>query len=248
MSTTPGPGHNNPPPTIDEKLTRANELIKTANVWITGTPEVKDEETAKALQDFLEMIQRGWKALDDQRLEENRAHTKAQKEKYESPLSQLVTAKSTLTKRRTAYLDKKQEELDAKRRAAEAEAERIRKEAEEAQAKAAVEATKAGGDPLGAQRRAEEAAAAAEAALAKAEAVPVRATVRGNYGTRSRGVLETWRAKVTDLREAYAHYGKHPDVREAMKEAIERVASAEAKVAQDPLSAPKGVEFYVTRN
>lgn len=245
MSATPGPGHNLP---VDDKLKRATELIGAANVWITSTPEVKDEEVAKALQDFLEQIMKAHKALDGQRLEENRAHTAAQKAKYEAPLSQLDTAKTTLAKRRTAYLDKKQAELDAERARAQAEADRIAKEAEEARARAAVQAVTAGGDPLGAQRQAEEAAQRAEEALAKAEAIPERATVRGHHGTRARGVLETWRAEVTDLKLAYKFYGKHDLVRSAIKEAIERVATLHAKAEKDPLSAPEGVRFIVDRS
>ena len=136
MSTAPGIGHNRAPADTDPKITRATDLIAAANKWITDVPEVQDENVAKTLQDFLDQLQKGWKSLDDQRLDENRAHAAAQKAKYDAPLSQLVAAKTTLAKRRTAYLDKKQAELDAERRRKEAEAKRIADEAQEAAAKA----------------------------------------------------------------------------------------------------------------
>lgn len=234
-------GNNNPP---DALLAEANERIDFANRWLTERAEIADDEIADKAGGFKGQIAATRKALDNRRLDENRKWDAGQAAKYRSPLDLLQRAHDAIDAKIKAWLKVKDERLAAEKRAQEAEAARIRQEAEEAQRQAEEEASKKGGDVLRAQQAAEDAAERAKVAAELAAAPVQRAAVKGTYTQRAITLRTYWDAKITDEAKALKSYAKHPTIRAAALEAIQRVAKAEAISTKDKTKAPAGVEFY----
>lgn len=235
----PPRNHNNPP---DPLVIEADERIDTAEKWLTERPEITDAEMADKASFFITQVAATHKALDDQRLEEGRAFKAAQEAKYSKPLSMLVSAKDKLTKLRRAWLLKEEARLEAERKARE---EAARKAAEEVErARIAAEKSKS---PLRAEAALEEAQQRAEEAAAAVEQVPEKAQIRGQYTTKAVGLREVWGAEIVDFTQAFKTYKKRPEVVNAIKDAMEKVAKADAQKAKDINAAPAGVKYTVEK-
>lgn len=233
-------GANNPP---DPLIVESDERIDTAQKWLDERPEITDEAMADKAAFFISQIAGTHKALDEQRKKENRAFKKAQEDKYDTPLSLLDSAKAKLLVLRNAWLAKKQAKLDAERAAAQAEADRVAREAAATLKAAEAEVAKKGTTSLRTEAAVEAAKAKVAEATAKVEAVPVKAQIKGAYTTTAVSLRDFWFAEVTDLAAAFKHYKGNSDVQDAIREAITKVASAEAKQAKDTTKAPPGVVF-----
>lgn len=233
-------GDNNPP---DPLIVEFNERLDTAQRWLDERKEILDESVADRCAFFISQIAGTHKALDDQRKNENRAFKKAQDDKYDAPLTLLESAKAKLLVLRNAWLKKKQDKLDAERAAAQAEADRIAAEAAATLKRAQEEEAKKGRTSL----RTEQAVAAAQEAVAEAaakvEAVPARAQIRGTYTTHAVSLRDYYWAEVVDLGAAFKHYKGNADVLAAIREAITKVATDEAKALKDLTKAPPGCIF-----
>ncbi len=242
---TPGIGHNAPP---DLLIVEAGERVDVANRWLTERKEIGDAETADKASFFVTQIDATHKALDGQRLEEGRVFKAAQDAKYGKPLSLLVLAKTSLVNMRREWLKKEDARLAEERRVAEAKIEAARKEAEEAAARALKEANKKNGDPLRAQIDAEEAAAKVRLAEVAAEQkAGEKAQIKGVYTTKAVGLREIWGAEIVDFAAAFKTYKKRPEVVNAIKEAMEKVAKADAQKLKDINAAPAGVKYTVEK-
>lgn len=248
-SGRPGAGHNNPP---DPLILEADERIDTANKWLTERPEITDMDTADKANFFAGQCQATWKALDDQRLQENRAFQAVQDAKYKMPLALLKAAKDKVVALRTAFLKKEEDRLDAERRAAAAEVERKRKEAEEAVRRAQEAAKKKGADVLRAELAAGTAAEAVAEAEKQAEAIPDRARVTGVYSARAVGLRSYWSAEIEDISLAFKHYNKKGTgtkaaLEKVIRECIVKLATDDARIFKDVDKAPPGIKFIEER-
>jgi hypothetical protein len=234
-------GNNNPP---DQLLEEANERIDAANKWLTERPEITDDEIADKAGGFKAQLAATFKALDERRLAENRAHLAAQDAKYKTPLALLKAGLDAVDAKIRAYLKAKQDRLDEERRKQEAAAKAAQEAAAAAAKKAEEEASKKGGDPLRAQLAAdqakEKAAQAAQAAAAPAE----RAAIKGTYTQRAVTLKTYWSARIVDETAALKAYAKHPDIRAAALAAILKIAKDDAVATKDPAKAKPGIEYF----
>lgn len=248
MAATENPravmGANNPP---DPLIVEANERVDTANKWLTQRPLITDMVTADKANFFISQLGATFTALDNRRKDENRDWLSKQDVIYKDPLALLTAAKTKLTDKRREFLKREEDRLAIERRKAEEEAAAKVKAADEAQRAAEAAAKKKGGDPLRAELAAQKAAEAAEEAQAKAEAVPERATISGAYSARATGLRSTWHAEITDFKAAFKTYKKDPAVVAAIKEAMTRVAKADAVRLKDTTKAPEGVRFWMEK-
>lgn len=235
MDEVRGIGDNNPP---DPLVLEADERIDTAEKWLTERAEIADADMADKAAFFVTQINATFKALDDQRKDENRKWDAAQSKKYSDPLSLLTKAKEKLVAMRTAWLKREQTRVAAEKAKVEAEAKRVADEAAAAAARAEKKP-----DNLRAQLEAEKAAKSAQEAADLAAAAPTKAIIKGNYTKVAVGLRTFWSATITDRALAFKTYKTNAIVLAAIDEAMVRVASAQAKLDKDASKAPPGVKF-----
>lgn len=234
-------GNNNPP---DPLIAEAEERITTANRWLTERKEITDAAMADKLAFYISQVSGTFDALDEQRLQEGRDFKIKQDKKYSSPLDLLTRAKTALVALRTAWLKKEDARLLAEKAALEAEAKRKADAAAEAVRLAEEEAQKKGGDPLRAAAAADALKKEAEVATERAQAEPAKAVIKGTYTTRAVGLREVWDAQITDAAAAFKTYKKRPEVVTAIRDAMQKVAKADAQKLKDVTAAPAGVRFF----
>lgn len=228
-------GHNNPPAedirTPEQR--RVDDLMDAANAWLKSVPEITDEETATACDDFLKQVKDEADALEKTRKAFNKPledQVKANNDAYRPLTALLEKAKSLLTPLKTKWLKREQDRIAAERKKAEEEALRKLQEAEDAKRSAASSVQDA--------VRADEAQKAADTAMAAVEAAnKAKATVKGNYATRSSGLRTYWSANITDYTKAAIHYCDNPK----MVALIQQLADADARDQKDALKVP-GIE------
>ncbi len=215
---------------------RVGDLVATANRWAIERPVITDAEMAKRCQDFLDQVGTdGGKGsgclgqLRDLHKAEKAPHLAAATvvdTRYAPLRAKLSAIKDVLAPRRATWLRAEQDRLDAERRAREEEARRIREEAEAAAREAEEMAS---GPVIENKVRADELAKQAEEAEAAVTRVPDRAILRGDYGTRGRGLRTVWYAEppttVAGWNELYRHLR---DTRGLHDEMI-RLANAEVR-------------------
>lgn len=219
-------GHNSRTP----EQQRVDELMDAANAWLKSVPEITDEETAKACDDFLKQVKDEADALDKARKAFNKPledQVKANNDAYRPLTAMLEKAKELLTPLKTKWLKREQDRIAAEKRAAEDEALRKLQEAEDAKRSAASSIQDA--------VRADEAQKAADAAMAAFEAAnKAKAQVKGNYATRSSGLRTYWSAEITDQMKATMNYFDHPKV----VTLVQSLANADAVEFKDKLNLP----------
>lgn len=226
----PGIGHNAGPDPLDPSRNRVNDLVEAANKWLKAVPEIKDEPTAKACDDFLDQIKKEISALDVDRKAINKPHDIAIAANNDAfrPLTTLLSkVKEMLTPLKTGWLKREQDRLAAERKRAEESALQKMREAEELARKAATS--------IEAAVAADTAAAEAEKALAASKrADAAKATVKGDYTSRSSGLRTYWSAKLENYADAVAHYANRQEVREV----IQRLADADAREHKTAMNVP----------
>lgn len=180
--------------------------------------QLPDDEAAGTAGQNLAITAAKLKAIEERRMEENRAYRDGQatingwfKDHFVSPVEAL---QKTVQAKLNAYgLEKRR----AEQRAAEEARRKAEEEAQRAAAEAAQAARKAQDDAIGKMEQA--ARAAEELAKADAKADAVVARVRGTQGSISSGTV-TWRWEIEDF-SAVPDYYKTIDeakIREAAKE------------------------------
>lgn len=218
---------------------RVASLAAAANTWLNKVKEIDSEDLAGRASDFSDQINEALKQIEKKRKAEKQPYIDAGKavdEKYTGLKNILETAKNLLRPKLTAYLMRKEQERREATRRAEEEA--LRKLQEEEEARRLAEADT--GDVVGNTIRAEQAAKEAEAAIKEAErTAKARVGVKGDYGTRSRGLRTVWKARITDHDKAFEHFRDHPKVREL----IEQLAAAAARSPEGRAKPIPGVEF-----
>lgn len=237
--TNPGPGHNNPPQTIEE---RAADLVATANRWISERPELADEDQAQKCSAFIDQLTLATKEAESIRVTEKDPHLKAAAavdSKYNPIKTLLKTAVDLLKPALAKYLNKmelaRQEEIRVAKVAADAVAAAAAKAAQDA-----LDAAKTGGDVVGAtvaaQVAMEDAREATKAAV-KLEKAPVN--LQSNMGARTKTLRTTYHADITDWKACLGFYWKH----EAVRAAVQTLIDAEARASKGQPSPIPGVSF-----
>lgn len=204
MNDLPPKDHNQDP--FTESQNRADEIIKTANEWVTKCPEIQSEDQAGRANDFRNQIRAAKKKNEETRKSETDPLTqqaKAIKAKYDALNPFLDECFSRLGKLVEPWLDKLDKAKKEEERLAREEADRLRREAAEKLKKAeegegrtiqaAVEATQA-----------QEAAVVAEKAADNIAKEKVQ--VRGDLSDKATGFRTTWSAALIDPEKAFAYY------------------------------------------
>lgn len=228
-------GHNNPPE--EDRMAgakqRVEELMAAANQWLAEVKEIADSETAKACEDFLQQVKDETTALEAERKAFNKPledQVKANNDAYRPLTALLAKAKDMLTPLKTGWLKREQDRIAAEKRKAEEEALRKLQEAEDAKRAAAAS--------VQAAVQADEAQKAAEEAMANVAALDrAKASVKGNYASRSSGLRTYWSATITDYPKAVLHYSGN----QKMRDLVQQLADADARDQKDKLAVP-GVE------
>lgn len=223
----------------------ADDLLTEARAWADGQP-VETQAQADDVSRLIDALRQNAKAADDARKEENRPHDEAKaavQAKY-APLwadpktktpGKVFRAIDALKATLAPFLRK----LDEEKR----EAERIAREAAEAKAREAAEAMRAAAASDLEAREAAEAkiAEADEAAKAAKAAATDKAHATG--GSRAMGLRTKWTAKVTNARDAAAHYWRiNPEAFDAL---LQRLADDDVRSGKR--SGVPGVEFIEER-
>lgn len=225
-------GHNNPPAedTRTPEQRRVDDLMAAANEWLANVPEITDEETAKACDDFLKQVKDEADALEKARKAFNKPledQVKANNDAYRPLTAMLEKAKALLSPLKTKWLKREQDRIAAERRAKEDEALKALQAAEDAKRAAATS--------IQAAIQADEAQKAAETAMAAVEAASrAKATVKGNYAARASGLRAYWSAEITDQMKATMNYFDHPKV----VALVQSLANADAVEFKDKLNLP----------
>lgn len=244
QETTPGAGHNNPPPynpetfqKFSDGLDRFNEAAK---VWL-DLDKVDTEERAEKLNDFLAGAKKLKGQIDKARKDDKRPHMDAGTA-VDAAYNGLA---ATLTKVDAAVRPKLDAFMEAERKkalAAKAEEERIAREArEEAERKAKLAAENE--NDLRAQQEAEDAAKAAEKTEKKAKK-EVKTQVGSATGGGRTASFRTYReAKIVALPQVFLHYRERPEVHDLLK----RLADADIRAADVDHTKIPGIEITETR-
>lgn len=223
----------------------ADDLLTEAHAWADGAP-VETQAQADDVSRLIEALRLNAKAADDARKEENRPHDEAKaavQSKY-APLwadpktkapGKVFKAIDALKATLAPFLRK----LDEEKR----EAERIAREAAEAKAREAAEAMRAANAAdLDAREAAEAKVAEAEEA-AKAAKAAAGDKAHASGGSRAMGLRTKWTAKVTNVREAAAHYWRiNPGAFDAL---IQKLADDDVRSGKR--SGVPGIEFVEER-
>lgn len=129
--------HNNPPPydpaVLDALRPPVTAFAETAGQWL-DLGEIKTEEDAARLNDFLAGARKLSKQIDEARVAQKKPHDDAAKavQSAFSPMADVVAKSADKVKpMMTRWLQRQKEAAEAERRAAAEEAARIRREAEE---------------------------------------------------------------------------------------------------------------------
>lgn len=230
MTDTPSIGHNIGTDPMAHVRARVDQLIESANAWLSQVKAIADVDTAKACDSFLTQIKAEIAALEVERKAKNKPHDEAvdaNNNAYRPFTALLSKAKDLLTPLKTAWLQREQSRIAAEKKAAEEAALRKMQEAEDAKrwAGASVEAAVI----------ADEAQAAADLAVQEAErATKAKATVKGEFASRASGLRTYWSAVITDYPKALVHYAKRQEVMDL----IQRLADADAREHKDTLAVP----------
>lgn len=212
---TAGIGHNQPTQ-YEVTKARVDALVEAANQWVTTVPEITTEDQAGRASDFKNQIVAELRKIDAERT----AATKPLRDEVAEINDRFNGLKPYLDKgiKRirgllTPWMDKLEAEQKAREQAAREEAERLRREAEEkaAAARANIE------DAIQNEVAAEEAQKAAKAAEKKATSIArSKVGVKGEYSAKATTTRGTWKAHITDIDKAFAHYKDHPKVAELL--------------------------------
>lgn len=201
---TPGIGHNTDP--FTESSIRVEELVETANKWVTECPEIKDEDQAGRANDFRNQIRAAKKKNEETRKSETDPLTqqaKAIKAKYDALTPFLDECFSRLGDLVTPWLDKLEAAKQEEARIAREEADELRREAEE-KAKKVEEGT---GHSIQAAVEAKQATEAAEVADKTAVSISKeKVQVKGDMSDKATGFRTTWAAKLIDPEKAFDYY------------------------------------------
>lgn len=162
--TPPPRGHNNPPDYDADAYaalkSRVGDFADAAGEWL-DLGEIRDEEQAGKIEDFITGARGLWREIDDERKREKEPHLTAGKavdEAFKGLLGPIEKAVEKTKNLRTNWLRREKNRLDAER----AEAQRIAREQAEV-AEAARRAAEERNDVIG-QAEAEQAAARARGA------------------------------------------------------------------------------------
>ncbi len=221
MNDVAGMGHNISPEdaAFDKLDERQKALIEIGEKWLTERPEITDDKMAGKCHDFITQVNGAIKAVEAARVEHKAPHIAAGKAvdaRFIPLKGPLDILKGKLSPRLTAYLNKKERQRQEEERRKAEEAARAAAEAEDARA-----AAEANNDSIAAAAQAEEAARAAEAANKEAAAIAKsRASVKGDYSSRSASLRTTYSGKIVDQGKVYRRFRDHPKVIAVLQELV----------------------------
>ena len=218
--TAPGPGHNLPPTPFDERKTRTESIIESANVWLAECDAISSDGQAGRARDLLELIRQASKANDEQRQFVTAPLRKEVDEingRYKGLNALLGKASDAIKRLLLPWVTKLDAERQAKAKAEREEAERLTREAADRMA-----AAKTIEDQVAADEVAEAAKKTARAAERTShERVGVKGEVAQSIGLRTQ-----WKATaITNVDDAFAYYKTNADVHALLL----RLASADAR-------------------
>lgn len=216
--------HNRPPSAVDPDAyadfeARVRDFADAAGAWL-DLREIRDEEQAGKLKDFIDGARALWKQIDDGRKRDKEPHLTASKavdDAFKVLLGPIEKAVERTKQLQTAWLVAEKKRRDA----AQAEAQRIARE-QEAAAEAARRAAAERNDVMG-EAEAERAAAEAREA-ADLAARPARARITSaTGGGRATGIKMRRVARITNLNVAFRHVSAEPAVVAAIQAALNTV-------------------------
>ena len=222
---------------LDQLRSRVDELIDAANAWLKQVPEITDEELAGKCEGFIGQVAAEEKAAEAARKAANEPHrvaVEANNKIYQPLTLRLTTIRDLLKPKLAKWLQVKRDRLEAERRRKADEAAAEQRRAQEAARLA--EKSQTVENVVAAKEAADRATAAVEA---RDDAAAAKATVKGEFSARARGLRTVRRAEIVDQDEAYKYYRSRPDVREV----LHKLANQDARAKDGPAAVP-GVRFY----
>lgn len=202
-------------------IKRVDELVGTANRWITERKEIADAEQADKCENFLVQLRAARRATDEGRVAEKKPHDEAAAavQRKWSPLIEIIDkCGAKLKPLKERWLKKEEDRLAAEAREKRLAVERAQAEAAALEKAAAEEANKVGGSPIEAETMAEnarKAAIVAEAQANKAERAKPQAA--SSLSGRASGLRSVKTAKLTDAAKAAAYYATNTKLIECLE-------------------------------
>lgn len=224
--TAPTIGHNSTPAIDATVAKQVDAIVEAANFWRREVTALTTDEQASRCQDFIRQIDETAKKIDATRKTEKAPHLTAAAAvdaAYNPAIQRLNAAKTLLSPLRDGWLREIRRRQDDERVAAANRAEAARKAAEDAARKPVA--------TVDDQLAREAAAAIAKEATAAADAAQkAKPQIHGELSGRAASLRTTWRAEITDLPKAVAHYLTTAPGRVALTEAVQVLANTDARL------------------